>query len=201
VKAVVDFALTQPIIDSARIAISGWSLGGYLAPRAASGEHRLAACIADPGQPGLAPGFRSMFIRQGVPPEAVANLGEVAPDLIAKVEQMVAADRKLRWMIEQRGFWVHGVDGVRGFLGAVQPFTLMEGQAETIRCPTLITLAEEDSLAAGAQALFDKLRCRKDLIRFTADEGAGDHCEMMNRSLLNRRTLDWLDGVLGLEAG
>ena len=63
-------------------------------------------------------------------------------------------------------------------------------------CPTLLTSAENDPLAAGAQAFFDALRCPKDLIRFTAAEGAGDHCEMGNRSLLNRRVLDWLDTVL-----
>jgi hypothetical protein len=30
-----------------------------------------------------------------------------------------------------------------------------------------------------------------------AGDGAGDHCEMANRSRLNRSVLDWLDGVLG----
>jgi hypothetical protein len=29
-----------------------------------------------------------------------------------------------------------------------------------------------------------------------AAEGAGDHCEMTNRSLLNRTALDWLDETL-----
>jgi Alpha/beta hydrolase family len=36
IKAVVDFALTLSVVDPGRIALSGWSLGGYLAPRAAS---------------------------------------------------------------------------------------------------------------------------------------------------------------------
>ncbi len=30
-------------------------------------------------------------------------------------------------------------------------------------------------------------------MRFTVAEGAGGHCEMGNRSLLNNRVLDWLD--------
>jgi predicted alpha/beta-fold hydrolase len=32
---------------------------------------------------------------------------------------------------------------------------------------------------------------------FGTDEGAGDHCEMRNRSLLDQRVFDWLDDVLG----
>jgi hypothetical protein len=34
-------------------------------------------------------------------------------------------------------------------------------------------------------------------MRFTAAEGADTHCEMGNRPLLNRRTLDWLDEQIG----
>ena len=59
VQAVVDFALTLPQVHPEKLVISGWSLGGYLAPRAASGEPRLAACIADPGQWALADSFRA----------------------------------------------------------------------------------------------------------------------------------------------
>jgi hypothetical protein len=72
----------------------------------------------------------------------------------------------------------------------------MDDRAELIRCPTLLTAADTDPLAVGAQAFFDALRCPRDLIRFTAAEGASDHCEMNNRSLLNRRVFDWLDTVL-----
>jgi hypothetical protein len=65
---------------------------------------------------------------------------------------------------------------------------------EKIRCPTLITSADGDHLARGAQSLYDTLTCRKTILNFTAAEGAGDHVETMNRSLLNRRVFDWLDG-------
>jgi dienelactone hydrolase len=36
-------------VDPGRVALIGWSLGAHLAPRAASAEHRLAACLADCG--------------------------------------------------------------------------------------------------------------------------------------------------------
>ena len=43
IRPVVDFAISRPEVDPARIALLGISFGGYLAPRAASGEQRLAA--------------------------------------------------------------------------------------------------------------------------------------------------------------
>lgn len=192
VKAVVDFALTLPHIDPTRIALSGWSLGGYLAPRAASGESRIAALIADPGQWSVAGGFRSFAINLGVPAEEAADLGALDQKWIDKMEQIIQHDRKLRWSVKQRGFWVNGVNNLRDYFASAEQFT-MEGRAELIQCPTLITMAEEDRLSASAVSFFEALRCPKDLLRFTSEEGAGVHCEMRNRSLLNRRVLDWLD--------
>jgi alpha-beta hydrolase superfamily lysophospholipase len=192
VTAVVDFALAQPIVDPARIALMGWSLGGYLAPRAASQEHRLAALIADPGQHGLAWGIREFAIRLGARPEAVADLGALDQDVIDRMEQLVAKDRMLRWNIVQRGYWVHGVDNLRDYLREARHYTL-EGRLERIECPTLVTMAEGDPLTAITPQVFDALRCPRTLIRFAAAEGAAGHVEMLNRSLLNRRVLDWLD--------
>ena len=194
VRAVVDVALTLPLVDPKRIALSGWSLGGYLAPRAASGEPRLAACIADPGLPGMAGAFRSFAVKLGASPEAADKPGDLDQEVLDRIWQVITADRDLRWKIVQRGFWVHGVDNLRDYLRSAEQFT-MEGRAGLIACPTLITMAEDDPLSAGAQALFDALTCRKELARFSAADGAGGHCEMLNRSRLNRAVLDWLDGV------
>ena len=49
VAPVLRLRRSRPDVDPARVALIGLGLGGYLAPRAASAEHRLAACIADCG--------------------------------------------------------------------------------------------------------------------------------------------------------
>ena len=46
----IDWLLTQPGVDPDKLVLLGRSFAGYLAPRAASGEHRLAALICDPAQ-------------------------------------------------------------------------------------------------------------------------------------------------------
>lgn len=195
IAAVVDFAQALPNIDPDRIALIGWSLGGYLSPRAASGEPRLAACVADPGQACIADGFRAYLIKLGATAEQVTQLASLPEALIRRMEKIISDDRKLRWSIFQRGFWVNGTDNLRDYLASVEQFTIA-GRIEDIRCPTLFTLAESDPIASGTQAFFDALQCPKTLLRFTGSEGAGDHCEMGNRSLVNRRVLDWLDEVL-----
>ncbi|MBL8581100.1 MAG: alpha/beta fold hydrolase [Rhizobiaceae bacterium] len=191
IRAVVNYAIGLPQVDAKKMALSGWSLGGYLAPRGASGEPRIAALIADPGQWGIAAGVRGFIMR------VLGDVSDVTPALVEKLRGVIEKDRRMRWSIIQRGFWVHGVDSLQGFLHAVEPFT-MEGRAELIRCPTLLTAAEDDPLSSTAQHFYEALRCPKKLIRFTAAEGAGDHCEMMNRSLLNRRVFDWLDDIFGM---
>lgn len=194
-RAVLDTAVAHPLVDPKRIALSGWSLGGHLALRAATGEPRIAAVIADPGLWSIAEPVPAFAASLGVPPEAVADLRAVPQEVIETMERAIASDRRLTWSFERRGFWVHGVSDLRGYLEAILPFTL-EGRIASICCPALITDAEGDARATSAARVHEALQAQKTLIRFTADEGAGGHCEMMNRSLLNRRVLDWLDATL-----
>lgn len=195
IRPVVDFAQALPNVDPMKIAIWGWSLGGYLAPRAASGEPRLAACVADPALPSVADGFRAYAMKLGASRDEVAHLAELPETLMQRLEELVASDRKLQWSVAKRGYWVNGASTLREYFASVERFT-MDGRIEAIHCPTLFTMAENDTLSAGAQHFFDALRCPRTLMRFSATEGAGDHCEMRNRSLVNRRVLDWLDDVL-----
>lgn len=196
VTAVIDHAVTRPLVDTARIAVSGWSLGGYLAPRAASGDSRIAACIADPGQWDLAEAMQGFAERFGATPEQAAHPEQLDDAVLEKMTGAIRQNRAMRWSIEQRGFWANGVTDLRGLIAKTMQFTLRDRVGQ-IRCPVLLTRAENDPLAA-AVGDFAAALPNATVIDFTAAEGAGGHCEMTNRSLVNRRALDWLDGVFGM---
>ena len=65
-----------------------------------------------------------------------------------------------------------------------------------VRCPTFVCHAEGDDISASAPQLADALRGEKTYVRFTAAEGAGDHCEAAARTLYHARSFGWLDAVL-----
>ena len=195
IKAVVDFALAIPQVDPQKIVLSGWSLEDILRharPRASLGW-RLASLIRDNGRYSIpfarrrsGYGFRRGRRRSRLDRQGTLRL----------FEGVIMGNAGQRWKVVQRGFWANGVGSLRDYFKETERFT-MKGRAEMVRCPTLLTAAENDPLAIGAQTLFDALTCPKALIKFTAVEGAGGHCEMMNRSLANRTVLDWLDETLG----
>lgn len=195
VRAVIDHAVASPIIDPERIVLSGWSLGGHLAPRAASGEHRLAAVVADPGQWSVAAGARALGAAFGLPPEVLDDPLSMSAQDAEAIMSAVQADPALRWKLVSRGFWVHGVSDIRELFAALDEYTL-DGIGERISCPVVVTAAENDPLARGAGVFGDRLGDKVTLLRFTDAEGAGEHCEMTNRTLLNRRVLDRLDEIL-----
>jgi pimeloyl-ACP methyl ester carboxylesterase len=195
VSAVVDTIVEREEIDADRIALTGWSLAGHLALRAASGEPRLAACIADPALFSMGAGFVGRMRAAGVSESVIERYPDIDDATLAPLAEAIHGDRAQRWTFEQRGFWVHGVSTLGEYLKATVPFSL-EGRLGAISCPTVLTAAEADPLARSADQVYEGLRCPKTLLRFTTAEGAGDHCEMRNRALLDQRVFDWLDDIL-----
>ena len=196
VTPVVDAVLARPDVDAERVALMGWSLGGYLALRAASGEPRLAACIADPGLYGIREGMLARLRQLGVPDDVIADYPDIPAATLAPMVEAMEHDRLMHWTIAQRGFWVHGVDSFAGYVRATADFSLA-GRLEHVRCPTLVTAAESDPLAASApQVVAELASTSADLVRFSVVEGAGDHCEWGNRSRFDQVAFDWLDEQL-----
>ena len=66
-----------------------------------------------------------------------------------------------------------------------------------ITTPLLVTAPEGEQFWPGqSKQLYDALPGTKQLVSFTAAEGADRHCEPMARSLLEQRLFDWLDETL-----
>src|SRR3712207_6143485 len=80
VRPVVDYALTRPEVDAEKLVIMGISLGGYLAPRAASAEHRLAACIADPGLWDMLEAMKARL--SALPKDVLEKFPDVDPEVL-----------------------------------------------------------------------------------------------------------------------
>jgi alpha-beta hydrolase superfamily lysophospholipase len=192
ITPVVDYLLTRPDVDPARIALIGLSLGGYLAPRAASVEHRLAACIADCGSYDL---FAAALRRIPAPlARGLADGQPLATAVLRRVLRSLASKPTAGWAL-RRGQLVHGVSSPIDYLLALREYSLKDHAAQ-ITCPTLVCDAEGDDISASAPQLAEALTCEKQYIHFTAAEGAGDHCEAGARTLYHARSFGWLDGLL-----
>ena len=77
----------------------------------------------------------------------------------------------------------------------LRDFTLAE-HAPKITCPTLVCSADGDDISASAGQLTQALTCPHEHLRFTAADGAADHCEAGARVLYHTLTFDWLDRQL-----
>jgi Alpha/beta hydrolase family len=192
VTPVVDVAVARADVDAERVALIGPSLGGYLAPRAASGEHRLAACIGDCGAFDL---YAAFLARLPEPMRSQFDAGdqEARTQIKGMLEQM-AAQPTGGWSL-RRGLLVHGVPDVLALVDEFRGYSLA-GRAEHISCPTFVCNAEGDAISASAPDLVAALTCPHEFVTFTAAEGAGDHCEAGARNLYHARSFGWLDPIL-----
>jgi pimeloyl-ACP methyl ester carboxylesterase len=196
VTPVVDYALTRKEVDPKRIALHCESLGGYLSPRAAAFEHRLAACISDDGVYDLGSTMLGMIPAEKREAAREALGAANAPELDAMLDHAMKSNTVMRWYFTH-GMYAFGIDSPRRFMEACMDYHLRDGIAEQIRCPTLVCEAEKDLFFQGqAQQLYDHLTCPKTMIKFTDAEGAGAHCEMGASRLAYARIYDWLDETL-----
>lgn len=194
VRAVVDEALRYPEVDPSRIALMGLSLGGYLAPRAASGEPRIAACIADPGQADVSKVLKDRLpasLRAEIEAGSLSALEKMRPSL----EQM--AQGPVQGWKMRRNLFVHGIPDPVELMRSLLEYQSKD-RLDQITCPVLVTAAENDFLLESARELYALLPGPKTWLKFRTADGAGEHCEQGNRALFNQKALDWLDETLNV---
>ena len=192
VTPVVDWLLERPDVDPDRIVLMGLSLGGLLAPLAATVEHRIAACISDCGPYDLfatsiqrVPGFLARELPDGNPRKL---------RLLSRIMGMVMAKPTAGWAL-RRNLLVHGLDDPIEFFAEARRYSL-RGKESEIQCPTLVCTTDRDDLSASATEFYAALECPKRFVRFAAANGAGEHCESGSRLAFNAVVFDWLHDVL-----
>lgn len=175
-KAVVDYVLRRQDVDPQRLAVYGYSTGGFMAPRAAMHDPRIKAvamshCVVD--------GQAEVVAMPPMTPEAVGG-----------------------WSSFKRGItsgiaWRYGLkpDNLAGLVAANAGFTFDPAR---VAAPPLIMVANGEYNSAEVKrqtrlCLDGFTNLRKRLVVTPANEGASSHCIMENRSLVGQELFDWLD--------
>lgn len=197
ITPVVDYLLALEGVDPKKIVLWGESFGGYLAPRAAAFEPRLAGCIANEGVYDFFMGtLGSVMQATGISKEEMLAAASKAPQMIEKnIRNMAKTNKGLRWGYTH-GMYVFGVKTPAEFVLKVEKYNLKDA-APKIQCPTLIIDSDSDSqLDAQAKSLYDALSCEKEYMLFTAAEGAGAHCQFGARLFANERIFEWIEDTV-----
>lgn len=192
ITPVVDFLVARSDVDAAKVVLHGISQAGYWVPRAAAFEHRLAAIVADPGVVNVAASWESHL------PEGMVQLLDSGDkdSFDQFIEVGLAADSperaELRWRMAP-----FGTDSYFEAYTAARRMQLDTATIAQISCPTLVTDPEGEQFWPGqARELYEQLTCEREIVAFSAAEGADWHCEVAAQSLRDERVFDWLETVL-----
>jgi cephalosporin-C deacetylase-like acetyl esterase len=185
VTPVVDFLRARDDVDRRRIALWGWSFGGYLVERAAAFEHRLAALVADPGVVNYVDSWPKAVIAtgyDGTKREVDASWRNFLAHSDADLRVLLLK----RLEIFQLSSWYEAVREMAKY--RVTPALLRR-----ITAPTLLTSPQLEQFYPGqSEVVYAALRAPKALHRFTARDGSQWHCEPMAPQHRNEVILDWL---------
>jgi predicted alpha/beta-fold hydrolase len=177
VTAVIDQIVGRPEIG--QLVLHGLSFGGYLAPQAATSEHRLAALICNPAQPDM-----GAHVPGGI-------VGKFAPTVVRS---------KMKHSADKDEFFgsrmaTHGVDDPADYFTELHRFNMIDAAAR-ITCPTLILECEGDFAGGGGHVLAKAMTAPTTLIELTAADGAGGHCGGLGQKVWEGHVYNWLADTL-----
>lgn len=169
ISACVDYLETRADVDPERIALCGSSLGGYYAARAASFEHRLAACISH-------------------------GLLWIVDDMSERVMRHEAMHGHFNWVLGQGSIEESCAAlseyRLTGVIDAMRcPYLIVNGSHDIV--------GREDAFQAYDYA--NSVGIDVTLRLTTPDETGAEHCQHDNPTMGQEILLDWLTVKLGIE--
>ncbi|KAI0135100.1 2,6-dihydropseudooxynicotine hydrolase [Daldinia grandis] len=195
VSPIVDYAISRSDVDGEKIGLWGLSFGGYLAPRAAAFEHRLAAVVAFDGLYSFARAIMDQF---GPEMEALFRAGNASAfdaNVFALLARPAGVPTSVRWGIEQ-GLWAFRETSPFAWATKVDRYTL-DGVVQNITAPVFVAEAQNDMFFQGqSKLLAEKLGDLATYHLFEAVDGAGEHCSLGAAVLSVQVVLDWFQDVV-----
>ena len=169
--AAFDYLAQRPDVDAKRIAIMGYSFGGYYSSRIAAFEKRYAACVA---------------------------LSALHWDLADWQEKIRQKNASSPTTVAQSNFqfrWVVGAATAEEGIVIAKKFSLKD-VAKNITCPFLVTHGGNDRVVPveNARKLYDAVGSKNKTIKiFTTEEGGAEHAHVDNRQVGIDFAADWLE--------
>jgi alpha-beta hydrolase superfamily lysophospholipase len=172
--AAYDYVTSRPDVDAKRVAIMGYSFGGYYSSRIAAREKRFAAGIA---------------------------LSALHWDLAGWQTRIKERNQSAPTTVAQSNFqfqWVVNAATADDAIEVARTFTVKD-VAKDITCPFLITHGGNDRVVPveNAPKLFETVGSKRKALKiFTTEEGGAEHAHVDNRQIGVDYAADWLEAVL-----
>ncbi len=169
-SAAYEYVAARPGVDPKKVAVMGYSFGGYYAPRIVAFEKRYAACVA----------FGAMHWS--------------LEEWVDGIRRMVRDDPKKSAQSHFQVPWVFGAKDLDEAVDMAKKFNLA-GVAGSIECPFLVVHGENDRIVPldSAKKLYAAVGSKNKTLKiFTAAEGGAEHCQVDNRQVGVNYIADWL---------